>query len=174
MAKPKNEIFVKDITINAGVGPNRAIGNANPDSRTSNIPDKGPNYFEIRLYVEDHGRENDNETGREPEWVDFTQLGGVYRVKNFNDVISVGAEGSKPYVFMASNLTIQLNNEDHAFDDLKTLTIKTINNNDAKFLSTSGGSNLDLNFRPVKIVGRFPEAEMTIERSLCVYTVNSI
>ena len=173
MAKPKNEIFVKDLVIQAGAG-DQVVGTGIIDSKTGPIPDKGPNYFEVRLYIQDHGRENDTETGRDPEWIDFTEIENTYRLEEVTDVISIGGEGKRPYVFEASSLSLKLNNGDYIFDNLKRANLTTVKGNTAKFLSTPENSNLDLRNREVKLTGRFSQAERTVEQDLCHFIVRGI
>ena len=154
-------------------GPGNTAGNIFAESLTKNLPDRGDNFTEVRLYILDHGKENPEEAGRDPEWVDFTEFAGIYRVESIPDVINIGTEGVKPFRFKASSLSLKLNNSDYAFDNLKTIDFKTVNGNDALFLKTPNGTNLDIQFRPAKLVGKFPKAEMTVAYDLAHFRINS-
>lgn len=172
--KPKDTIFEKDLVLQGGTAGNRPAADAIAPSRTTILPDKGPSGFEVRLYILDNGRETDAETGRDPEWVDFTEFDGIYRIKSIPDVISIGAETTKPYVFKASATTINLNNTDFIFDNLKRANLKTISGNDALFLSTPANSNLNLEGRPAKVTGYFAEGERAVEKDLSHFIVRSV
>lgn len=176
MAKPKGEIFQKDIKIFSGTDQSRVAGGAIAPAKTGQLPDRGPNFSEVRLLIQDHGKETIGDANtRDPEWVDFTEISGIYRLKDIPDVINIGAEtATRPFVFKSSSITLKLDNSDYIFDNLKKVNLTTIDGNAAKFLSTAEGSNLDLNYRNARVVARVPQSEMTVEYDLGNFIVKNI
>jgi len=156
-------------------GGNATAGNKMGESLTKQIPDRGENFAETRFLILDHGRDSDiDPTPRDPEWVDMTEFAGLYRLQKVPDVINVGTEGIRPYRFKASSLTLKMINTDFAWDNLKKIDLVTVEGNPAKFKLTENETNLDLKFRPVKFVAKFPKENMTVSYELGHFRINSI
>lgn len=177
MAKSYNNKFENNIDVVGGANAYHTPGQGTQVSVTGNLPDKGENYFEARIYIKDHGKTATNEsliTRREPEWVDFTEIENIYRIKDINDIISIGAEGETPFVFQASTVNINLDNSDYIFDNLKKANLVTVNGNEAKFISTIENTNYDLTYREVKITGKFAKTNRIIEQDLAHFYLRNI
>jgi len=174
MAKPKNEIFENAVKINEAVDGHLAVGDSIQAGRVDHISDRGPDYFEYRIYIKDHGREEVGEVGRDPEWIDFSEINGTSRLKKLTDIINIGSETNNPFVFKGSTITINLENADFIFDNLKRATLVTIDGNDAKFMQTVEGDNLDLISRPAKIIGLYDYNGTTVQTDIAHYTIKNI
>lgn len=170
----KGELFTNDLENTSGAGSNDLAGDGFDANALENLPDQGPNLFYSKIYIKDHGRENDTDIPREPEWVDFTTIENIDRISTLDNAINIGSETNTPFVFKSSTLSITLNNPDFIFDNLKKANLVTVNGNTAKFKSTTEGSNLDLTNCEAKVSAVFSNNEKTIEQELSHYFVKSL
>lgn len=131
----------------------------------------------FRFYVLDHGRTNPNDPIGEQNWIDFTEINGVHRLKRIPSTIKVGTEGTKPFRFEANTINLQLDNGDFVFDNLKSANLiyrKSDQIFSAKFLSVPNGTSIDLQNRPLKITAVVPKEFGSVEYELGHYRIQGL